>query len=102
MWLPRKDVTAVCYTAPAKTSSLGVPLANAMYLGLSAQQGSQIQIPLVIFQGLQILVGSLLTVLFKRWIAAGERRDEENLLKEKYHRGYADLPEEESEEEAEY
>ena len=72
-WLPRRDTIAACYCIPAKTPSLGVPLATAMYVGLSVPQQSSIQIPLVIFQGMQIVVGSLLTLGFRRWIAAKEQ-----------------------------
>ena len=72
-WLPRRDVIAACYCIPAKTPSLGVPLSTAMYAGLSAPQQSSIQIPLVIFQALQIVVGSVLSIGFRRWIAAQER-----------------------------
>ena len=71
-WLPRGDTIAACYCIPAKTPSLGVPLSTAMYVGLTAPQQSSIQIPLVIFQGMQILVGSLLTLGFRRWIAAAQ------------------------------
>ena len=42
-------------------------------MGLSMPQQSSIQIPLVIFQGLQILVGSLLSVGFRHWIASTEQ-----------------------------
>ena len=72
-WLPRRDTIAACYCIPAKTPSLGVPLSMAMYVGLTVPQQSSIQIPLVIFQALQIVVGSLLTVGFRRWLARHEK-----------------------------
>jgi hypothetical protein len=40
----------VCYCVPAKTPAMGVPLANVMFIGLSAQLESKIQIPMVIYQ----------------------------------------------------
>lgn len=67
LWLPKEDVVAVCYCGPAKTPAMGVPLSHAMFLGLTGSLESKIQIPLVIYQGLQIVAGSLLATLFKRW-----------------------------------
>jgi sodium/bile acid cotransporter 7 len=50
LWLPRQDTISVCYCVPAKTPAMGVPLANVMFIGLSAQLESKIQIPMVIYQ----------------------------------------------------
>jgi sodium/bile acid cotransporter 7 len=50
LWLPREDTISVCYCVPAKTPAMGVPLANVMFIGLSAQLESKIQIPMVIYQ----------------------------------------------------
>jgi sodium/bile acid cotransporter 7 len=72
LWLPRDDVIAVCYCVPAKTPAMGVPLAHVMFIGLSTQLESKIQIPLVIYQGLQIVAGSLLTILFRNWMKPHE------------------------------
>ena len=47
---------------------MGVPLSNVMFAGLSPIVESKLQIPLVIFQGLQIAAGSLLTIGFRNWI----------------------------------
>jgi sodium/bile acid cotransporter 7 len=74
LWLPREDTISVCYCVPAKTPAMGVPLANVMFLGLSPQLESKIQIPMVIYQGLQIFAGSLLTLVFRRWIEPEKQR----------------------------
>ena len=71
-WLSKQDTIAICYCVPAKTPAMGVPLSAVMYLGLSAVDQSKIQIPMVIFQGLQIMGGSLLTVVFRRWARSEE------------------------------
>jgi sodium/bile acid cotransporter 7 len=76
LWLPRKDTISVCYCVPAKTPAMGVPLANVMFLGLNAQTQSKIQIPMVIYQGLQIFAGSLLTLAFRHWIKKEEKHEE--------------------------
>ena len=75
LWLPKTDTIAVCYCVPAKTPAMGVPLSNVMFVGLTAIQGSKIQIPMVIFQGLQIMAGSLLTIAFRRWIRPDEEKE---------------------------
>ena len=71
-WLPRTDTVAVCYCVPAKTPAMGVPLSTVLFLGLSALDQSKIQIPMVIFQGLQIVGGSLLTGIFRRWLRSDD------------------------------
>lgn len=72
LWLPKADVISVCYCVPAKTPAMGVPLAHVMFVGLSAQLESKIQIPMVIYQGLQIVGGSLLISFFRSWVKPQE------------------------------
>lgn len=78
LWLPRKDVVAVCYCVPAKGPAMGVPLSTTIFAGMDPVLRSKIQIPIVIFQGLQIACGSLLIGVFRKWIAAEEKRRVEN------------------------
>ncbi|TID19057.1 sodium bile acid symporter family protein [Venturia nashicola] len=85
MWLPRQDTISVCYCVPAKTPAMGVPLANVMFLGLSTQLKSKIQIPMVIYQGLQIVAGSLLTMAFRHWIQPEEEAKARAKLEEEEH-----------------
>ena len=77
-WLDKKDTIAVAYCVPAKTPAMGVPLTSVMFAGLPAITASKIQIPMVIFQGLQIAAGSLMTVVFRRWIRAEEKENLED------------------------
>jgi sodium/bile acid cotransporter 7 len=79
LWLPKADTISVCYCVPAKSPALGVPLANVMFVGLSMQLKSKIQIPMVIYQGLQIFAGSLLTLAFRHWIRPEEEAAERTL-----------------------
>jgi sodium/bile acid cotransporter 7 len=78
LWLPKADTISVCYCVPAKSPALGVPLANVMFIGLSTQLESKIQMPMVIYQGLQIFAGSLLTLAFRHWIKQDEEAAERN------------------------
>lgn len=73
IWLPKADVISICYCVPAKSPALGVPLVNVMFAGISTQLKSKLSMPMVIYQGLQIVFGSLLTLAFRNWI----KRDEE-------------------------
>ena len=80
LWLDKADTIAVAYVVPAKTPAMGVPLSNVMFAGLSPITESKLQIPMVIFQGLQIAAGSLLTIVFRNWIGDvddGEGKDVE-------------------------
>ena len=52
---------------------MGIPLLNVMFQGLSLLTISKIQIPMVIFQGFQMMIGSLLTLAFRRWIQSDEK-----------------------------
>lgn len=72
-WLPKKDTIAVAYCVPAKTPAMGVPLANVMFTTLTPLQQAKIQIPLVIFQGLQIAFSSILTIFFRKWVSSEEK-----------------------------
>ncbi|KNG81613.1 sodium bile acid symporter family protein [Aspergillus nomiae NRRL 13137] len=68
LWLSREDTVAVAYCVPAKTPAMGVPLANLIFTGLDVSQKAKIQLPMVIFQGLQIAFGSLLVPVFRGWL----------------------------------
>ena len=79
-WLGKKDTIAVAYCVPAKSPAMGVPLSVVLFTGLSTLTKAEIQIPLVIFQGLQIVGGSLMTLAFRRWIRPEERLDAEKQM----------------------
>ena len=76
LWLPKADTISVCYCVPAKSPALGVPLANVLFMGIGPQIQSKIQIPMVIYQGLQIFAGSLLTLAFRHWIKPQEEAEQ--------------------------
>lgn len=54
---------------------MGVPISNVMFVGLAAITSSKIQIPVIIFQGFQIVFGSALTIVFRKWIGAPEDKE---------------------------
>lgn len=75
-WLPKKDIISIAYCVPAKTPAMGVPLSNVMFAGLSLLTESKMQIPMILFQGLQITISSLMTIAFRKWIRPDEERAE--------------------------
>jgi len=77
MWLSKQDVIACCYFCPAKTPAMGVTLSSVMYVGLAAVNESKIQISMVIYQAFQIAAGSVLTIVFRKWIRPEEEMQEE-------------------------
>ena len=77
-WLSKVDTIPVAYVISAKTPAMGVPLSNVMFSGLSPITASKIQIPWVIFKGLQIVARGLLTLVFRLWIGNGEQEQQKD------------------------
>ncbi|KAF2271425.1 uncharacterized protein EI97DRAFT_437852 [Westerdykella ornata] len=75
IWLPKKDVIACCYCCPAKALALVVPLSSVMYVNVSTIEQSKLQIPIIIFQGFQVAVGSVLTMAFRKWVRPDEKKE---------------------------
>ncbi|GAB1742371.1 hypothetical protein NU219Hw_g7921t1 [Hortaea werneckii] len=73
-WLPKKDVVAVCYCVPAKGPAMGVPLATTIFAGIEPVLESKILIPIVIYQGLQVALGTILVPIFRKWIEKDEAK----------------------------
>ncbi|GAB1734372.1 hypothetical protein NU195Hw_g920t1 [Hortaea werneckii] len=82
-WLPKKDVVAVCYCVPAKGPAMGVPLATTIFAGIEPVLESKILIPIIIYQGLQVALGTILVPVFRKWIErdeAGKKTEAESHL----------------------
>lgn len=73
-FMSKYDVISICYTVPAKTPAMGVPMADVIWAGLTLQQESKLQIPIVLFQGLQITMSSIMTIWMRKWIEPDERK----------------------------
>ncbi|KAK5940264.1 hypothetical protein PMZ80_007684 [Knufia obscura] len=74
LWLDRKDTISVAMCAPAKTLALGVPLSFLLFTDISGLEEAKIQIPMLMFQVLQMGLASLSTIAFRRWVDAGEKK----------------------------
>ena len=77
IWLPREDTVSMCYCVPAKGIVMGVPLSTTIFAGIDLALQSKIEIPIVIYQGLQLAFGSILVPIFRRWVDAKRARDQD-------------------------
>jgi sodium/bile acid cotransporter 7 len=73
VWLSKEDTISVCYCVPAKSPAMGVPLAMTMFIGLTPALQAKLQLPMVIYQALQIVGGTVLVRVFGRWIGKGRK-----------------------------
>ncbi|KAF2396754.1 sodium bile acid symporter family protein [Trichodelitschia bisporula] len=80
LWLSKEDAIACCYCVPAKGPAMGIPLISVIFIGIKPQLQSQLQIPLVIYQGLQILAGTIMVPIFRKWLAQEKPEEEEARL----------------------
>lgn len=72
-YFSRQDTVAVILCGASKTVVLGIPLITAQYQSRPDLIG-RVSIPLVLYQGEQLLVAQFLIPIFRRWIAAGEKK----------------------------
>ena len=71
--LSRQDTVSIVMTTPAKTLALGIPISFLMFEGITPQQESKIQLPMLIFQVVQMGLASLGTLGFRRWVDAEQK-----------------------------
>lgn len=74
IWLPKKDVVSICYCIPAKGPVMGVPLATTIFAGIDTRLEAKIQIPIVIYQGFQLVFGTILISMFRKWVDREEQK----------------------------
>ena len=79
LWLDRKDTVAVAMCVPAKTLALGMPLSFLLFVDITALDEAKIQVPMLLFQVLQMGLASLSTMGFRRWVDGGEKRKGEEV-----------------------
>lgn len=71
---PKKDIVAIAYCVTGKGPATGIPLSISIFSGLGLELESKIQIPIVIYQSLSVGFGSMIIVLFRKWLERDERR----------------------------
>lgn len=62
----KRDAICIMYCGPAKTAALGVSLITTQY-GENKSHLGKLLVPLVLYQGIQVLTGSVFVPLFRRW-----------------------------------
>lgn len=67
-WLSRRDTISVVFCVPSKTPAMGIPIISVIFLGLSQSAQAKTRIPMVVFQGIQSLLSSLLTIPLRKWV----------------------------------
>lgn len=77
LWFPKRDVISITYCVAAKGPAFGVPLSNAIFSGIDLELESKVQVPIVIYAALQMAFGSILVVVFRKWIVNAERKEQE-------------------------
>lgn len=82
IFFPKRDVVSITYCVAAKGPAFGVPLSNAIFEGIDLELESKIQVPIVIYAALQMAFGSILVVIFRRWINNAERKEKEEARNE--------------------
>lgn len=70
-WLPKKDVVSVAYCVPAKTLSLGVPVSTLFFASIPTLEEAKLQIPMTIYQCVQVVLGSIATIPLRKWVERG-------------------------------
>ncbi|RWA07897.1 hypothetical protein EKO27_g7204 [Xylaria grammica] len=66
--MSRELVIAVCFCGAAKTTSVGIPLAAAMWSKLDNYTISSIQVPVLLYTVEQVFVAQFLSMFFKWWL----------------------------------
>ncbi|KAI0887096.1 putative sodium bile acid cotransporter [Annulohypoxylon maeteangense] len=66
--MPKELVVAVCFCGAAKTTSVGIPLAAAMWSQLDNYTISSIQVPVLLYTVEQVFVAQFFTIFFKWWL----------------------------------
>ncbi|KAI0402616.1 sodium bile acid symporter [Xylaria palmicola] len=72
--MPRELVIAVCFCGAAKTTSLGIPLAAAMWSRLDNFAISSIQVPVLLYTVEQVFIAQFLTIFFKWWLERSRKQ----------------------------
>jgi solute carrier family 10 (sodium/bile acid cotransporter), member 7 len=72
--MPRELVVAVCFCGAAKTTSVGIPLAAAMWSRLDNFTISSIQVPILLYTVEQVFIAQFLTIFFRWWLQRSKKQ----------------------------
>ncbi|KAI0850909.1 putative sodium bile acid cotransporter [Daldinia vernicosa] len=71
--MPKELVVAVCFCGAAKTTSVGIPLAAAMWSQLDNFTISSIQVPVLLYTVEQVFIAQFFTIFFKWWLHRSDK-----------------------------
>lgn len=71
--MSKEETIAVCFCGAAKTTSLGVPLAAAMWARADDLTRAYIQIPVLLYTIEQVFLAQLLVLLFRWYLKRGRK-----------------------------
>lgn len=74
--MSKEQTIAVCFCGAAKTTSLGIPLASAMWARADDLTRAYIQIPVLLYTIEQVFMAQLLVHVFRWYMRRGEKGDE--------------------------
>ncbi|KAI1281403.1 sodium bile acid symporter [Xylaria sp. FL0933] len=72
--MSRELVVAVCFCGAAKTTSVGIPLAAALWSKQDNFTISSIQVPVLLYTVEQVFIAQFLTIFFKWWLQRGKKQ----------------------------
>ncbi|KAI1180075.1 sodium bile acid symporter, partial [Nemania sp. FL0916] len=72
--MPKELVIAICFCGAAKTTTLGIPLAAAMWSKHDNFTISSIQVPVLLYTVEQVFIAQFLTIFFKWWLQRGKKQ----------------------------
>ena len=83
--MARTEVVAVCFCGAAKTISVGIPLADAMWAEHDDLTKSLVQVPVLLYTTEQVFVAQFLTIFFRWWLERHQNppTDEELIVPDK-------------------
>lgn len=75
--MSREQAVAVCFCGAAKTTSLGIPLVEAMWAEADSTTRSYIQIPVLLYTVEQVFLAQMLVHFFRWYLRRGRLADAE-------------------------
>ncbi|GAA5851603.1 hypothetical protein JCM8547_001145 [Rhodosporidiobolus lusitaniae] len=73
MFEPPQTISAL-FTGAAKGAALGAPIVSLLYGGLDGEAQGIVSLPLVLYQGSQVVMGQITVAMLKSWAARQKRR----------------------------
>ncbi|GAA5897826.1 Rch1p [Sporobolomyces salmoneus] len=74
---------ALLFCGAAKGAALGAPIVAILYSGLPPEDGATISLPIVLYQGSQIVLGQITVAILKAWHRRVKADDERRMQGEK-------------------